>query len=148
LAGVNVVYGLGMLEMGVTLDFGQLVMDNEFAGMIKHVLNGIPVNDETLAVDVIHSVGPFKDFLGTEHTLKHMRSQSQPQLIDRRRRPKWEALGETDIYRRASEKARHILETHQPDPLPDSVLTEIRSIIEAAEKELGVDKENQGEAKK
>ncbi len=134
------VYGLGMLEMGVTLDFGQLVMDNEFAGMIKHVLNGIPVNDETLAVDVIHSVGPFKDFLGTKHTLKHMRSQSQPQLIDRRRRPKWEERGSTDIYQRACEKAREILETHQPDPLPESVLTEIRSIIEEAEKELGVNK--------
>ncbi len=140
MAGVNVVYGLGMLEMGVTLDFGQLVMDNEFAGMIKHVLNGIPVTDETLAVDVIHSVGPFKDFLGTKHTLKHMRSQSQPKLIDRRRRPKWEELGGTDIYQRACEKAREILETHQPDPLPDSVLAEIRSIIEDAEKELGVDK--------
>ena len=135
------VYGLGMLEMGVTLDFGQLVMDNEFAGMIKHVLNGIPVNDETLAVDVIHSVGPFKDFLGTKHTLKHMKSQSQPQLIDRRRRPKWEELGKTDIYERASAKAKEILETHQPDPLPDSVLSEIRMIIEDAEKELGVDKE-------
>ena len=136
------VYGLGMLEMGVTLDFGQLVMDNEFAGMIKHVLNGIPVNDETLAVDVIHSVGPFRDFLGTKHTLKHMRSQSQPKLIDRRRRPKWEELGSTDIYQRACEKAREILETHQPDPLPDGVLAEIRSIIEEAEKELGVDKDN------
>ena len=134
------VYGLGMLEMGVTLDFGQLVMDNEFAGMIKHVLNGIPVNDETLAVDVIHSVGPFKDFLGTKHTLNHMRSQSQPQLIDRRRRPKWEELGSTDIYQRACEKAREILETHQPDPLPESVLAEIRSIIEETENELGVDK--------
>ena len=133
------VYGLGMLEMGVTLDFGQLVMDNEFAGMIKHVLNGIPVNDETLAVDVIHSVGPFKDFLGTKHTLKHMKSQSQPKLIDRRRRPKWEELGSTDIYQRACEKAREILETHEPDPLPDNVLSEIRSIIEEAEKELGVD---------
>jgi hypothetical protein len=33
------------------------------------------------------------------------------------------------------------LETHQPDPLPDSVLAEIRSIIEDAEKELGVFKE-------
>ena len=127
-----------MLEMGVTLDFGQLVMDNEFAGMIKHVLQGIPVNDETLAVDVIHSVGPFKDFLGTKHTLKHMRTQSQPELIDRRRRPKWEELGKTDIYERATEKAREILETHQPDPLPDNVLDEIRSIIEEAEKELGV----------
>jgi len=127
--------------MGVTLDFGQLVMDNEFAGMIKHVLNGIPVNDETLAVDVIHSVGQFKDFLGTKHTLKHRKSQSQPQLIDRRRRPKWEELGKTDIYERATAKAKEILETHQPDPLPDSVLSEIRMIIEDAEKELGVDKE-------
>ena len=142
MAGVNVIYGLGMLEMGVTLDFGQLVLDNEFAGMIKHVLNGIPVNDETLALDVIHSVGPFKDFLGTKHTLKHMKSQSQPQLIDRRRRSNWEERGKTDIYQRACEKAREILETHQPDPLPDSVLTDIRSIIEETEKELGVDKEN------
>jgi trimethylamine--corrinoid protein Co-methyltransferase len=141
LAGVNVIYGLGMLEMGVTLDFGQLVLDNEFAGMIKHVLNGIPVNDETLALDVIHAVGPFKDFLGTKHTLKHMSSQSQPKLLDRRRRPNWEELGKTDVYQRACEKAREILETHQPEPLPDSVLTEIRSIIQETEKELGVDKE-------
>ena len=65
------VYGLGMLEMGVTLDFGQLVMDNEFAGMIKHVLRGITVNDETLAVDVIHSVGPFKDFLYQTYPQAH-----------------------------------------------------------------------------
>jgi len=141
LAGVNVVYGLGMLESGVTIDFGQLVMDNEFAGMIKHVLNGIPVNDENLAVDVIHDVGPLKDFLAQKHTLKHMNSQSQPKLIDRRRRSKWQELGGTDIYERASARAREILETHQPDPLPDGVLATIRSIVKSAEEELGVDKE-------
>jgi trimethylamine--corrinoid protein Co-methyltransferase len=140
LAGINVVYGLGMLEMGVTIDFGQLVMDNEFAGMIKHVLNGIPVNQETLAVDVIHAVGPLKDFLAQKHTLKHMKSQSQPRLIDRRRRQKWEELGKTDIYARASEKAREILATHKPEPLPDSVLSTLRTIIDDAENELGVDK--------
>ncbi len=135
------VYGLGMLESGVTIDFGQLVMDNEFAGMIKHVLNGIPVDDENLAVDVIHDVGPLKDFLAQKHTLKHMRSQSQPKLIDRRRRSKWEELGKTDIYERASAKAREILETHEPDPLPDGVPETIRSIVEGAEEELAVDKE-------
>lgn len=134
------VYGLGMLESGVTIDFGQLVMDNEFAGMIKHVLNGIPVTDESLAVDVIHDVGPLKDFLAQKHTLKHMRSQSQPDLIDRRRRSKWEDLGGTDMYERASAKAREILETHQPDPLPEDVLATIRSIVEGAEEELGVEK--------
>ena len=140
LAGVNVVYGLGMLESGVTIDFGQLVMDNEFAGMIKHVLNGIPVDDENLAVDVIHDIGPLKDFLAQKHTLKHMNSQSQPELIDRRRRSKWQELGGTDMYERASAKAREILETHEPDPLPDSVLETIRSIVEGAEEELGVGK--------
>ena len=134
------VYGLGMLESGVTIDFGQLVMDNEFAGMIKHVLNGIPVDDENLAVDIIHDVGPLKDFLAQKHTLKHMRSQSQPSLIDRRRRSKWQELGGTDIYERAAAKAREILETHEPDPLPDSVLVTIRSIVEGAEEVGGVDK--------
>ena len=37
-------------------------------------------------------------------------------------------------------KAREILETHEPDPLPDSVLETIRSIVEGAEEELGVGK--------
>jgi trimethylamine--corrinoid protein Co-methyltransferase len=138
LAGANLIYGLGMIEMGMTIDFGQLVMDNEFAKMIKFLLHGIPVNDETLAVDVIREIGIGKDFLSHDATFKHMRSQSQPKLIDRRTREDWEASGSTDIHQRASEKARHILETHKPDPLPDDVLATIRSIVEEAEGELGV----------
>ena len=130
-----------MLEMGVTFDFGQLVMDNEFAAMIKHAVRGIPVNDETLAVDVIKEIGPFKDFLSHKHTLKHMRSQSQPVMIDRRRRSKWEQLGGTDIYQRSTEKARDILENHKPEPLPKDVLSTLRSIVEDAEGELGVTKQ-------
>jgi trimethylamine--corrinoid protein Co-methyltransferase len=140
LAGANLIYGLGMIEMGMTIDFGQLVMDNEFAKMIKFLLHGIPVNDETLAVDVIREIGIGKNFLSHDATFKHMRSQSQPKLIDRRTREEWEASGSTDISERASEEARRILETHKPDPLPDDVLATIRSIVEEAERELGVPK--------
>ena len=61
LAGANLIYGAGMIESGVTFDCGQLVMDNEIARMIKHVVNGIPVDDETLAVEDIAGVGPFGD---------------------------------------------------------------------------------------
>jgi trimethylamine--corrinoid protein Co-methyltransferase len=138
LAGANLIYGLGMIEMGMTIDYGQLVMDNEFARMIKQVVQGIAVNDETLAVDVIHEIGVGKNFLSHDHTFKHMRSQSQPKLIDRRTREDWEAGGRTDIYQRASEEARYILENHKPDPLPENVLTTIRSIVEESEAELGV----------
>jgi trimethylamine--corrinoid protein Co-methyltransferase len=131
-----------MLEMGMTLSWAQLVMDNEIAGMVKHVVQGIPVNDETLAVDVIHEVGAFGDFISHEHTRKHMRAlQSQPKLIDRRRRDFWQQLGGTDLAERAREEAKYILKTHKPDPLPPGVSSALRSIVENAEKEFCVPKE-------
>jgi trimethylamine--corrinoid protein Co-methyltransferase len=127
-----------MIEMGMTIDYGQMVMDNEFARMIKYLVQGIPVNDETLAVDVIKEIGVGKDFLSHASTYKHMRTQSQPKLIDRRMREDWQAAGSTDIYQRALEEARYILENHKPDPLPDDVPAAIRSIVEEAEAELGI----------
>ena len=94
----------------MTFDFGQLVLDAEFARMIKHAVHGIPVSDETLALDVIHEVGPFGDFLSHEHTLRHMREQSQPTLIDRRVREEWEQMGSLTSYERATREARRILD--------------------------------------
>ena len=126
--------------MGMTIDYGQLVMDNEFARMIKYTVQGIPVNDETLAVDVINEIGIGKNFLSHDSTYKHMRSQSHPELIDRKMREDWVQAGSTDIYQRAMEQARFILENHKPDPLPEDVLSTIRSIVEEAEAELGVNK--------
>jgi trimethylamine--corrinoid protein Co-methyltransferase len=142
LAGANIIYGSGSLEMGTTLDWAQLVMDNEFIGMIKHVVKGIAVTDETLAVDVIHEIGPFGDFISHEHTRKHMRIlQSQPKLIDRRRRDFWQELGGTDLAQRAREEAKYILKTHKPDPLPADVLSTLQSLVESAEADLCVPKE-------
>ena len=68
------IYGLGMLESGITFDFGQLVLDCEFARMIKHTVQGFRVNDDTLALDVIKEIGPGGHYLMHEHTLKGMRS--------------------------------------------------------------------------
>jgi trimethylamine---corrinoid protein Co-methyltransferase len=137
LAGANLIYGLGMLESGVTFDFGQLVMDNEFARMIKHTVAGIPVDDETLMVDEIQAVGAFGDFLSRDSTLKHMREPSQPKFIDRRVREDWRSAGGTDMLQRATAEAVRILDQHTPPPLPPEVLAELRAIVEGAEHNLG-----------
>jgi trimethylamine--corrinoid protein Co-methyltransferase len=138
LAGANVIYGLGMIESGMTFDFGQLVMDNEFAKMIRQVVKGIRINDDTLAVDVTREVGQFKDFLTHPSTFKYMREQSQPEIIDRKGRDKWEKAGSKSLYDRALEKAREILKHHVPLQLSDEVKAKLRSIVENAEKEKGV----------
>lgn len=138
MAGANAIYGLGLQEGGMTMDAGQLVFDNEIARMVRFVVGGIPINDETLSVDSIKEVGAFKDFLMHPTTLKYVRSQSKPELIDRRNRSKWENDGSKDTAEKATEKARWIIENHEiKTPISKEARSEIEKILKSAEKDLG-----------
>ncbi len=140
LAGCNLIYGMGMLELGMTLSFAQLVIDDEIAAMVKRVVRGIGVSEETLAVDLIKKVGPGKDFLGEKHTRLHQKAElSQVKLIDRRMRGGWEKRGSMDLAQAAANRAREILQTHVPELLPPDVAREVRAVVarfEAAECEV------------
>jgi trimethylamine--corrinoid protein Co-methyltransferase len=124
-----------MIESGVTFDLAQLVMDAEIARLVKRSLQGMPVTDETLAVDDIVGVGSFGDFLSLDATLRHMRDHSQPKLLDRRVREDWTAAGSSDLYERARAAARQILAEHVVPPLPAGVAAEIEAILQRAEAE-------------
>ena len=139
LAGANVIYGLGMLELGITFDFAQLVIDNEIAEMIKHVVKGIDVNDYTMATNVIKEDGVGKEFVTNMHTFDNFRKvQSSTTLFDRRMREGWEEMGGKDLLERATEKAKYILENHKPDPLPAGTDVLIDDILAEAAEEEGV----------
>ena len=98
-----------MLELGITFDFAQLVIDNEIAEMIKHVVKGIDVNDYTMATNVIKEVGVGKEFVTNMHTFDNFRKvQSSTTLFDRRMREGWEEMGGKDLLERATEKAKYI----------------------------------------
>jgi trimethylamine--corrinoid protein Co-methyltransferase len=138
LAGANLIYGAGMTESGVTFDYAQYVLDNDIAGMVKKTVQGVPVNDQTLAVEDIAAVGPFGDFMSLDATLKHMRELSQPRFMDRRVREEWEAMGSVDAYTAAKEEAKRILEEHHPEPLPAEVAQQIESVVREAEVHAGL----------
>ena len=87
-------------------------------------MQGIVVDDETLALDVIHAVGPGGNFLTQKHTRKHMREVLLPQYMDRRPYDVWEEK-QDDARDWALEKARQILATHQPEPLSRSFPQEL-----------------------
>lgn len=138
LAGANLIYGLGMLELGMAFDYAQLVMDNEIARMVKKAVGGIEVSDEDLAVDVIQQVGAGGEFVSHEHTFRHFREQSQNRLIDRRMRDAWLADDSKDMTERAYEEAKYLLENHKPDPLPAGAAETMREIVAGAEEEYGL----------
>jgi trimethylamine--corrinoid protein Co-methyltransferase len=134
LAGANLIYGMGMLEMGQVLSFSQMVMDNEFAAMIKRSIRGIEVTDELMAVDLIKQIGIGGNFLGEKHTLEHIvGEQVQADLIDRRMRGGWEKRGAKDLHQSSVERAKKILETHQPKQLEGGLAEELVRIAKSAE---------------
>jgi trimethylamine---corrinoid protein Co-methyltransferase len=138
LAGANLIYGAGMLELGITFDYAQMLMDNEMARMIKKSVCGISVSDETLAIDVIKQVGTAGNFIGEEHTFNHMRTQSKSDIIDRRMRDVWLADGGKSFTERAYVAANKILENYKPEYLPEKVQAELRKIVEETERDYGV----------
>jgi trimethylamine--corrinoid protein Co-methyltransferase len=137
LSGANFVYGAGALESGLTFDYAKLIMDCEQIRRIQHLQRGIPVNDETLALDIIKGVGPGGEYLTHQHTLENMRALSRSDLFDRRSRSAWiNKTGGKDLTERAYEKAAHILATHEPLPLLDGAAAAMRAIIAEYEAEL------------
>lgn len=137
LSGSNLIYGMGMLEMGMTMSYEQLLIDAEIVRMVRRVMKGITVNKDTFAEDVIKSVGAGGTYLAQKHTRKYMRQESSTaNLIDRRMYDGWMKSGGKDIRERANEMAQKIVKEHKPEPLPESVSKEIHNIIEEAEDKL------------
>ncbi len=135
MAGVNLIYGLGMLDLGMTFSYEQLIIDNEIAGMVNRVLKGVRVTDESLAVDIINKVGPAGSFLGQKHTVKYMKTdQSRAKIFDRKMRSTWEANGSVSINDKVNKIAQEIINEHQPMPIEKDVLDQFKVIIASAEK--------------
>jgi trimethylamine--corrinoid protein Co-methyltransferase len=123
-----------MLEMGMTFSFGQLVIDDEIAAMVKRVVSGIDFEDTLMGVDLIKEIGIGGHFLSERHTLDHLRSeQVQSTVIDRRVREEWVDLGSKSIIQSANEKAAELIRTHKPDPLPEDMAKELKRIVKSAE---------------
>ena len=69
LAGLNVVAGVGQTDFINTVRPDQMLIDNEIISLVKRMARGIKVTDESIALDVIQSVGPGGNYLTTDHTV-------------------------------------------------------------------------------
>lgn len=130
------IYGIGMLENGITWDYAQLVMQHEFVKMILKTCQGVPVDDEHLAVDVISEVGPGGEFVSHMHTFQNFKSLSapNPKVIDRYNFDAWTAAGSKDIVDRSYEVAIDMLENNKvKNPLPENIKKGLRDIVEESE---------------
>jgi trimethylamine--corrinoid protein Co-methyltransferase len=129
----DMLLGVGFIHGSRIWSYAEMMMDCEIFSIIHKMMQGIIVDDETLALDTIAAVGPGGNFLSQKHTLKHMRELYLPQFMDRRPYTEWET-NKDDGRDWALAKARKTLATHQPAPLDGKIDAEMAKIIHASEK--------------
>jgi trimethylamine--corrinoid protein Co-methyltransferase len=131
----DMLLGVGFLHGSRIWSYSEMMMDAEIFSIIHKMMQGIVVDDETLALDAIAAVGPGGNFLAQKHTRRHMRELFLPEFLDRRPFNEWESRkdGAPDW---AVAKARRLLGSHQPAPLDPAVSAEMDRIIAAQEKIL------------
>jgi trimethylamine---corrinoid protein Co-methyltransferase len=138
MAGGKLLIGAGAVESCMSVSPVQLVLDDEIMQIARRWARGIRVDDNTLAVDVIHRVGPRGHFLTEEHTLGNLRTGEliTTRIFDRERRELWEEKGSKSLEQKAREKGLSLLAKHQVPALPDGVLRELAAIVQRADAEL------------
>jgi len=121
LAGMTLSQSLGTLAFGMYGSQEMAVICDEIVNSIRRVLEGITINDDTLALDVIRDVGYGGSFLQHDHTVRHFRREMYfPKLFKRQSLDEWAKAGAQQAHQVAHDRVVEILSKAGPVALPDS----------------------------
>jgi trimethylamine--corrinoid protein Co-methyltransferase len=124
--------GLGALANVTATSYETILLDNERYGAILRILEGVQVDKDHLAFDVIAELADTGTVLTNEHTLRYLRSDEvwKPRLAIRQSLVGGAPGSETSLDR-AHAEAKELVDTYQVEPFPDDVQLEINEILGA-----------------
>ncbi|KPL14324.1 MAG: hypothetical protein AMS26_11120 [Bacteroides sp. SM23_62] len=125
-SGVSNIWAVGQLESELAFAPSQAVVDNEIISYVKRYLKGVEVNEDTLAIELSREVGISGSFLDRYHTLEHFKDEFfQPDILNRKVRENWKALGSRTLAEVAEEKARELIKKDIENDLNESQIKEL-----------------------
>ena len=137
-AGADMLGHMGICGADQAASLDVLVMQSEIIDYIESMMREIEFTDDTLAIDLIDSIGPGGTFIDTVHTAEHFRNELWfPQLLDRKFYQAWMEAGATTMQQRCAEHKDNILRNHEPEPIPKDLEQTLDEIVRAAKKDLG-----------
>jgi trimethylamine--corrinoid protein Co-methyltransferase len=140
LTGGDLCHDVGYTESAMTGSVFQLCAMDEAIGYARRITRGIEVNEDTLAVPVIHNVGPNGHYLREQHTRRYYKNEFwYPKLCDRRNYEEWEMMGKTSFKERTVARVRDILATHQPSAIKPETERVIEKVLAEAEERVKAD---------
>jgi trimethylamine--corrinoid protein Co-methyltransferase len=135
MARTDIVIDCGMFSTGFNVSYEQLLVDNDMAKFVRRFLDGVEVSSETIAHDVIKTVGHNNNYLMEDHTLKHIgpTERTDYRIFNRVVPAIWEQNGKPSITDNARRVAYDILKEHKVQQLDKGVRKKIAGIIKGFE---------------
>jgi len=128
---------LGICGVDQASSPAMLLLQHEVIAYVERILRGFEIDDETLGLGVIRSVGHDGAFLAEMHTVRHFRNELWfPQLLDRAFWVNWMEQGHTTMHARCVAMKDKILREHVPEPLDKTTAGEVDKIVDAARRNL------------
>jgi trimethylamine--corrinoid protein Co-methyltransferase len=122
-----VVLSAGILDRAMAMSYEKFLLDLQIIAMANRVVQGVPIDDETLALDAIHEVGPGGEFLTNDHTLKFCRSERLPATIDSSAASLMNS--HRDMMQWLQEKKAEMLGAYRQPALPDDVRSDMEKYL-------------------
>ena len=138
-AGNDVIMNSGMFATGLTISLEQLVLDDEINGIIRRLYRGIDVNTNTIAAEVIKSVGPGGSFFMEDHTFEFLKSGEfrEVKVSNTKNYDNWLNSGAPDVVQNASGKVKELIKSGNDKLLDNKKIEAINRIIKDFETNSG-----------
>ncbi|HTX67564.1 MAG TPA: trimethylamine methyltransferase family protein, partial [Thermoleophilia bacterium] len=130
LDGCELYTGIGLTNTYQVFTPENLILDDDLYHRARYAFLDIPMDEESLALDVIDAVGPGGHFLAQPHTRRHMRD-AVLRAVSQEIGPDGQHY--RDPVEVARERALDILDNYRPEPLADGVRGELRAVVAAAD---------------
>ncbi len=136
-----IMHAVGWLEGGLTVSIEKFIIDMESIAMFYHMLEGFPINKETLALDMIAEIGPGGHHFGTPHTQARFQTEFYDSFLSERPNyDTWVEAGQLDTMQRANRIWNEMLAQYEAPSLDEEIKDALEDYVNRREKELeGVD---------
>lgn len=132
-----ILHAAGWLEAGLVAGYEKFVLDLELLGMLNRYLEGVSWDEDEWAMDALMEVKPGGHHLGTDHTMRHMKSAFyRADLFDYDSAETWAANGSPDSIERAGRKVKQLLKQYEPPTFDSATEEALRDFIERRRQEI------------
>jgi trimethylamine:corrinoid methyltransferase-like protein len=131
--GLDILGGVGQLEVATAVSPLQLIIDNEILAMARRLMAPFHFDDDQLAWEALTTVSPGQDFLTIDHTLEHCRDGFSPFNFIRSARDDWEGAGSKSLLDRAKDAYDTMKDPKNRYTAKDELAEELDNLVKAAD---------------